>query len=275
NNNNNNTNTSMAYASKKNSTSKTMKSRVDKDSPSLVGYDGLIEELGVATTMGSPETTDDEAEFGNEDRSLKFLRTVSISGLESDRKFEFVEMGTEHTVLNEVLITRGPFASMIAVQLFVDGEQVTTVNADGLIIATPTGSTAYSVSAGGSLVSPMVPSICITPICPHTLSFRPVIVPDTSIIQIRVPNEARYLPIAQFDGSANAVQLQRGDVVEIVGSEFPLPTFKQHAFGAEWFYQLRFFLYLCVYIYYALGLSSILWRLYTLRFVIPFGNIKK
>ena len=95
----------------------------------------------------------------------------------------------EKHVLNEVLVHRDGLqgASMISTDLFMDGIEVTRINADGFIISTPSGSTAYSVSAGGSLISPTVPCIGVTPICPHTLSFRPVVVPDSTLIHVQVP----------------------------------------------------------------------------------------
>ena len=77
-------------------------------------------------------------------------------------------------ILNDLVVDRGPSAFMSQLELFVDDQHLTTVQADGLVISTPTGSTAYSLSAGGSIVHPEVPSILVTPICPHTLSFRPV-----------------------------------------------------------------------------------------------------
>lgn len=67
-----------------------------------------------------------------------------------------------------------------------DGAYVTTVQADGVIISTPTGSTAYSMSAGGPMVSPGLPSIIVTPICPHTLSFRPVVLPDCCTVEVNM-----------------------------------------------------------------------------------------
>lgn len=79
--------------------------------------------------------------------------------------------------LNEVLVHRDNNASMMTAKLFIDGDECTTIQADGMIFSTPTGSTAYNISAGGSLISPTVPCIALTPICPHTLSFRPVVVP--------------------------------------------------------------------------------------------------
>lgn len=84
---------------------------------------------------------------------------------------------TDHLVLNEVVVDRGPSPYLSNIDLFIDGKHVTSVQGDGLIVSTPTGSTAYAVAAGASMIHPSVPAIMITPICPHSLSFRPIVVP--------------------------------------------------------------------------------------------------
>ena len=97
--------------------------------------------------------------------------------------------------------------------LFVDGKYVSQFSSDGLIVATPSGSSAYSMSAGGSLVAPYVPSVLITAICPHMLTARPLVLPSSATVDVKVPEKVRTLPIVSFDGM-NEQELERGEHVE-------------------------------------------------------------
>jgi NAD+ kinase len=128
-----------------------------------------------------------------------------------------------HNILNEVVVDRGPNATMSTIELFGDDEHFTTVQADGMCVATPTGSTAYNLAAGGSLCHPDNPVILVTAICAHTLSFRPIILPDTVVLRAGVPYDARTSSWASFDGRER-VELKPGDYVTISASRFPFPS---------------------------------------------------
>ncbi|XP_069698330.1 NAD kinase-like isoform X12 [Periplaneta americana] len=103
---------------------------------------------------------------------------------------------TNLLVLNEVVIDRGPSPYLSNIDLFLDGKHITSVQGDGLIVSTPTGSTAYAVAAGASMIHPSVPAIMVTPICPHSLSFRPIVVPAG--VELKPARDDVYLPGA-FD----------------------------------------------------------------------------
>ena len=127
------------------------------------------------------------------------------------------EILTKQRVLNDCVVHKGTLARMIELELYVDDGFVCRYRADGLIVATPTGSTAYSMSAGGPIVHPMVESILITPICPHTLSDRPVVIHDTSKIELRVAESSESVFLT-LDGQTG-VPMQVGDRVRITRAE--------------------------------------------------------
>ncbi len=115
--------------------------------------------------------------------------------------------------LNDVVITKGAVARVIELALIVDGKDVALLKGDGLIVATPTGSTAYSLSAGGPILHPRVPAILVTPICPHTLSFRPLAVPATSTVGVRLLTRGEDVSVT-YDGQRGGAMVHE-DVVEI------------------------------------------------------------
>jgi NAD+ kinase len=127
-----------------------------------------------------------------------------------------LEVRTNTTIaqcLNDVVITKGALARMIEYAIQIDGKEVAALKADGLIVSTPTGSTAYSLSAGGPIIHPQAPAILLTPICPHTLTFRPLIVSSASAISIGIltGEEEVYLTLDGQRGGA----IVRNDVIDI------------------------------------------------------------
>ncbi|KAG0000444.1 hypothetical protein BGZ80_006362 [Entomortierella chlamydospora] len=140
-------------------------------------------------------------------------------------------------VLNDLVLDRGPSANLGILELFGDEEHLTTVQADGIVISTPTGSTAYSLAAGGPLTHPEIPAILISPICPHTLSFRPMLLPDSMELRICVPFDSRSTAWASFDGRGR-VELKQGDHIKVTSSVYPLPTICSSTQSSEWFHSL-------------------------------------
>ena len=140
----------------------------------------------------------------------------------------------EFHVLNELVIDRGPAPYLSNLQVLCDDVPITRVQADGLILATPTGSTAYNLSAGGSMVHPDVPAILFTPICPHSLSFRPVLFPHYVTLTIKVPEDSRATAWVCFDGRSR-MELLRGDQVVVTMSEWNVPTFCKNDATQDWF----------------------------------------
>jgi NAD+ kinase len=125
-----------------------------------------------------------------------------------------------YEALNDAVLTKTALARMIDLDTHVDDQFVCAYKADGLIIATPTGSTAYSLSAGGPIIFPSVPAICLTPICPHMLTNRPVLVPETSVIRVvsHGPDDSVYLTI---DGQVGT-QIHDGDTIVCRSSRYAL-----------------------------------------------------
>jgi len=121
-------------------------------------------------------------------------------------------LGT-YEVLNDVVINKGAVARIIDLAIYIDDSHVTTYKADGIILSTPTGSTAYSLSAGGPIVHPTIPVTIITPICPHTLTNRPLVVSSDMKVEIKVTTQEpdTYLTL---DGQIG-IRLNTGDIIEV------------------------------------------------------------
>lgn len=125
---------------------------------------------------------------------------------------------TEAFGLNDAVITNGSIARIVDIELSENGVPVTSYRADGLIVATPTGSTAYSMSAGGPVADPRVACFCVTPICPHSLAARPLIFPDDASLEIKNVCQREKMLFLTVDGRTNC-ELYRGETVRITKSD--------------------------------------------------------
>lgn len=121
-------------------------------------------------------------------------------------------------VLNDAVINKGALARIIELEARVNGDFLTNFKADGLIISTPTGSTGYSLSAGGPIVQPLMKCVLITPICPHTLTNRPIVLSYQSIIKITVKSSFDEMVYLTLDGQVG-VELQEGDCIQVSRAE--------------------------------------------------------
>jgi NAD+ kinase len=124
----------------------------------------------------------------------------------------------EYTALNDVVINKGALARIIEMETFVNRMYVTSFRADGLIVSTPTGSTAYNLSAGGPILDPTMECIILTPICPHTLTNRPIVLPAGVLVEItmKTPAEDVFLTV---DGQIG-FSLKQNDIVVVEKSPF-------------------------------------------------------
>ncbi len=127
------------------------------------------------------------------------------------------ETVAQGVVLNDVVISKGTLARMIELKIAIQGRFVTNLRGDGLIVSSPTGSTAYSLSAGGPIIDPAVQSLILTPICPHTLTHRPLIVPGNAEIDVTLTSKDDGA-MATLDGQVG-VAITQGDTVVIQTSE--------------------------------------------------------
>jgi NAD+ kinase len=135
--------------------------------------------------------------------------------LEADTK------GGTFYCLNDLVINKGALARMIQCAIWIDGKEIATSKADGLIISTPTGSTAYSLSAGGPIIHPNIPAFIIAPICPHTLSFRPMVISAESTLKIVLVTGGEEVWFT-LDGQRGGL-MEENDSIEVKRSRFVLP----------------------------------------------------
>ena len=220
----------------------------DIDMVIVAGGDGTL--LSVARTAGPRGVPLLGVNFG----SLGFLTELQpeelFSGLERVVRGDYVieerqtlrvryhrgrKTHAEYALLNDVVITKSALARMIELAVCVDNEEVATYTSDGLIIATPTGSTAYNLSAGGPILDPRMRAFVIAPICPHTMTCRPLVVPETVRIQVTLRDtlEEVYLTL---DGQVG-FPMSRED--SVVVDTHPSPVRLVRAAGRSFFEILR------------------------------------
>lgn len=120
---------------------------------------------------------------------------------------------SEHAVLNDAVITKSALARMITLDVRVDGEDVATYTSDGLILSTPTGSTAYNLSAGGPILDPRMEAVVIAPICPHTMTYRPLVVPGSARVEVTLESDKEPVHLT-LDGQVG-FPMEHGDIVAV------------------------------------------------------------
>jgi len=135
-------------------------------------------------------------------------------------------------VMNEIALHRGSSPHLNTIDIYVDGQHLTEAVSDGLIVSTPTGSTAYSLSAGGPIVHPSLSALVLTPICPRSLSFRPLVFPSSSSITLRIGDRSRAPAGVSMDGRTSGI-LNPGEYVTVHASPYPVPCINRSSIAEE------------------------------------------
>jgi NAD+ kinase len=177
-----------------------------------LGSLGFMAEVSLDELYGNLEKAI-AGKLGTEDRMM-----LSASVIRDGRRL------TRYRVLNDAVINKGALARMMELEVSVNDGHLTTFRADGLIVATPTGSTAYSLSAGGPIIHPTIHCFVVTPICPHTLSNRPIALPDNVVVTVRLTSQSEDVALT-LDGQIG-FPLAPNDVVEIKRSRFKMRLIK-------------------------------------------------
>lgn len=200
----------------------------------LKGLDLLVALGGDGTLLGIARALSDDFEgaiLGINIGNLGFLSSTEISDIDDaltklkHGKYKIVERMMlscsaqsnnkieKFKALNDIVLARGTLSRMVKFKVFVDGKIYSTFKGDGLIVATPTGSTAYSFSAGGPFIYPDLEVITITPICPHTKSMQPIVLKSDSIVEIYAENEEEKIYLT-MDGQ-KAIQVKQKSSVKV------------------------------------------------------------
>ncbi|KAI9292272.1 ATP-NAD kinase, partial [Neoconidiobolus thromboides FSU 785] len=167
---------------------------------------------------------------------------LACSFLDSDNQPKLFSWTGESSdkihIVNEINLHRGIYPHLTSINCYVDDLYLTNGVADGIMISTPTGSTAYSLSAGGPIIHPMVACLLLTPICPRSLSFRPVVLPSTSKITLKVHPESRTHTQISLDGRQIGT-LNYNELVNITISDYPLFSANRIGLGEDWTHDIN------------------------------------
>jgi NAD+ kinase len=177
-----------------------------------LGSLGFMAEVSLDELYGNLEKAI-AGKLGTEDRIM-----LTASVLRAGKRV------AQYRVLNDAVINKGALARMMELRVSVDSGHLTTLRADGLIVATPTGSTAYSLSAGGPIIHPTIHCFVLTPICPHTLSNRPIALPDSVVVTVCLTSPSEDVSLT-LDGQIG-FPLEPNDIVAIKKSRFRMKLIK-------------------------------------------------
>jgi NAD+ kinase len=176
--------------------------------------------LGFLTEITLPEL------YASLESVLAGTATIEARMMLAARTLRAGKRFAEHLVLNDIVVTKGALSRIVEMSVTVDKQTVTRVRADGLIVASPTGSTAYNLAAGGPIVHPALDAMLLTPIAPHTLTNRPVLIPGSSEVEVRpIMDETLGEVFVTFDGQAG-FSLESQDLVTIRRADRPLRLIK-------------------------------------------------
>ncbi|KAJ7371693.1 hypothetical protein OS493_023724 [Desmophyllum pertusum] len=190
--------------------------------------------LGFLTSFRFQEFREKVANILEGRAGLTLRSRLQCDFIKHDKEDKSKNKTSRYLVLNEVVVDRGPSSYLTNLEIYCNDHHITSVQGDGLIVSTPTGSTAYAVAAGASMVHPSVAAILVTPVCPHSLSFRPIILPAGVELKIVVSAASRSSAWTSFDGRKRQ-ELQVGDSIQITTSIFPVPCVNSENQIADWF----------------------------------------
>lgn len=185
---------------------------VDKKPVPLLGIN--FGTLGFLTELSIDEIEDSLKRLLNNEFILENRPVIRVKVL---RKNGHISI---YRCVNEVAIKRDTLARIIEIEVEADNEYVTTFRGDGIIVSTPTGSTAYSLSAGGPILMPTLDAMLLTPICPHRLTLRPLVLEGKACLSVNLKTESETV-MATFDGQ-EGIELREGDTIEITRSPYDL-----------------------------------------------------